>query len=153
MAEKLVTAKTEEKAKELEEEAKKVELKTKKELKPWEQHSAVITIPRFDYNAPSSLPSHSHSGFLITCPISKRGRRVQQKKPCQFLKKYVRSLSILNAEGSESLDVNMSAKKRRISVSTEKELGNSLERKDAADDFGEPESQTDDTKQFKEQVC
>ena len=66
-----MTAKTEEKAKELEEEAMKVELKTKEELKPWEQHSVVITIPRFDYNAPSSLLSHSHSGFLITCPISK----------------------------------------------------------------------------------
>nr|XP_027066505.1 uncharacterized protein LOC113692313 [Coffea arabica] len=77
----------------------KVGLKTKEELKPWEQHSAVITIPRFDYNAPSSLLSLSHSGFLVTCPITK---------------------------------------KRRTSVSTEEELGNSLERKDAANDFGEP---------------
>lgn len=42
----------------------------KKEMTPWEQHSAVISIPRFDYNAPSSLLQHSHSGFLITCPIS-----------------------------------------------------------------------------------
>ena len=56
----------------------------------------------------------------------------------KYALQYVRSLSILNAEGSESLDENMSAKKRRISVSTEEELGNSLERKDAADDFGEP---------------
>ncbi|CDP21747.1 unnamed protein product [Coffea canephora] len=63
VAEKFVTAKTEEKAKEL-------ELKTK-ELKPWEQHSVVITIPRFDYNTSSSLLSHSHSGFLITCPIKR----------------------------------------------------------------------------------
>nr|XP_027100498.1 uncharacterized protein LOC113719489 isoform X3 [Coffea arabica] len=138
MAEKLMTAKTEEKAKELEEEAMKVELKTKEELKPWEQHSAVITIPRFDYNAPSSLLSHSHSGFLITCPIKRE--KSATKEAMSILEKYVRSLSILNAEGSESLDVNMSAKKRRISVSTEEELGNSLERKDAADDFGEPVS-------------
>ncbi|XP_027095400.2 uncharacterized protein [Coffea arabica] len=138
MAEKLMTAKTEEKAKELEEEAMKVELKTKEELKPWEQHSAVITIPRFDYNAPSSLLSHSHSGFLITCPIKRE--KSATKEAMSILEKYVRSLSILNAEGSESLDVNMSAKKRRISVSTEEELGNSLERKDAADDFGEPEN-------------
>ncbi|CDP05398.1 unnamed protein product [Coffea canephora] len=56
----------------------------------------------------------------------------------KYALQYVRSLSILNAEGSESLDENMSAKKRRISVSTEEELGNSLERKDVADDFGEP---------------
>ncbi|XP_027154305.1 uncharacterized protein LOC113758650 isoform X1 [Coffea eugenioides] len=60
------------------------------------------------------------------------------KEAMSIFEKYVRSLSILNAEGSESLDENMSAKKRRISVSTEEELGNSLERKDAADDFGEP---------------
>ncbi|KAL6952494.1 hypothetical protein U1Q18_050068 [Sarracenia purpurea var. burkii] len=39
-------------------------------MKPWEQHSAVISIPRFDYNAPSSLLHHSRSGFLVTCPIS-----------------------------------------------------------------------------------
>ncbi|XP_071928588.1 uncharacterized protein [Coffea arabica] len=45
--------------------------------------------------------------------------------------------STLNAEGFESLDANMSAKSR-ISVSTEEELGNSMERKDADDDFGEP---------------
>nr|XP_027095422.1 uncharacterized protein LOC113715432 isoform X1 [Coffea arabica] len=85
MAEKLVTAKTEEKAKELEEEAMKVELKTKEEMKPWEQHSAVITIPRFDYNAPllsSVIPTPDSSS-----PAPSRGRRVQQKKPCQFLKR------------------------------------------------------------------
>ncbi|XP_071928589.1 uncharacterized protein [Coffea arabica] len=48
--------------------------------------------------------------------------------------------STLNAEGFESLDANMSAKSR-ISVSTEEELGNSMERKDADDDFGEPDPQ------------
>lgn len=46
------------------------ENKEEQEMKPWEQHSAVISIPRFDYNAPSSLLQHSHSGFLITCPLS-----------------------------------------------------------------------------------
>lgn len=44
--------------------------KEEEELKPWEQHSAVISIPRYDYKAPSSLLERSHSGFLITCPIS-----------------------------------------------------------------------------------
>lgn len=39
-------------------------------MSPWEQHSAVINLPRFDYNAPSSLLNNSHSGFLITCTIS-----------------------------------------------------------------------------------
>ncbi|CAM8885241.1 unnamed protein product [Rhodiola kirilowii] len=42
-----------------------------KMLRPWEQHCNVIIIPRFDYNAPSSLLHHSHSGFLITCPIKR----------------------------------------------------------------------------------
>ncbi|KAL5194653.1 hypothetical protein HKD37_20G056690 [Glycine soja] len=41
-----------------------------KGMSPWEQHSAVIKLPRFDYNAPSSLLRNSHSGFLITCTIS-----------------------------------------------------------------------------------
>jgi hypothetical protein len=39
-------------------------------LTPWEQHSSIISIPRFDYKAPSSLLHHSHSGFLVTCNIS-----------------------------------------------------------------------------------
>jgi len=39
-------------------------------MSPWEQHSAVINLPRFDYNAPSSLLRNSHTGFLITCTIS-----------------------------------------------------------------------------------
>ncbi|KEH44342.1 putative THUMP domain-containing protein [Medicago truncatula] len=41
------------------------------EMKPWEQHSSVIRLPRFDYNAPSSLLTHSHSAFLITCTIKR----------------------------------------------------------------------------------
>lgn len=39
-------------------------------LTPWEQHASIISIPRFDYKAPSSLLHHSHSGFLVTCNIS-----------------------------------------------------------------------------------
>lgn len=49
---------------------KQMEGKNKDDMKPWEQHAAVISIPRFDYKAPPSLIQHSHSGFLITCPIS-----------------------------------------------------------------------------------
>ncbi|CAH2038493.1 unnamed protein product [Thlaspi arvense] len=40
-------------------------------LTPWEQHASIISIPRFDYTAPSSLLHHSHSGFLITCTIKR----------------------------------------------------------------------------------
>lgn len=39
-------------------------------MAPWEQHASIISIPRFDYTAPSSLLHHSHSGFLVTCSIS-----------------------------------------------------------------------------------
>jgi hypothetical protein len=39
-------------------------------LQPWEQHAAVINLPRYDYRASGSLLLRSHSGFLITCPIS-----------------------------------------------------------------------------------
>ncbi|CAN8294670.1 unnamed protein product [Cochlearia groenlandica] len=40
-------------------------------LTPWEQHASIISIPRFDYKAPSSLLHHSHSGFLVTCNIKR----------------------------------------------------------------------------------
>ncbi|KAK8617492.1 hypothetical protein V6N13_080406 [Hibiscus sabdariffa] len=36
----------------------------------WEQHVKVISIPRFDYKAHSSLLQRSHSAFLIICTIS-----------------------------------------------------------------------------------
>ncbi|KAF8021054.1 hypothetical protein BT93_G1467 [Corymbia citriodora subsp. variegata] len=63
------------------------EAKTKKtRMTLWEQPSAVISIPRFDYNTPSSLLRRSPSGFLITCPIS-RGRRAPPKKPWRLLEK------------------------------------------------------------------
>ncbi|CAN7134526.1 unnamed protein product [Brassica rapa subsp. narinosa] len=40
-------------------------------MAPWEQHASIISIPRFDYTAPSSLLHHSHSGFLVTCSIKR----------------------------------------------------------------------------------
>ncbi|THU54935.1 hypothetical protein C4D60_Mb11t01300 [Musa balbisiana] len=40
-------------------------------MTPWEQHAAVINLPRYDYAAPSSLLHESRSGFLITCPIKR----------------------------------------------------------------------------------
>ncbi|KAA0067142.1 hypothetical protein E5676_scaffold598G00080 [Cucumis melo var. makuwa] len=42
----------------------------RKTMTPWEQHSAVISLPRFDYNAPSALLHRCQSGFLITCTIN-----------------------------------------------------------------------------------
>ncbi|OIT40469.1 PREDICTED: uncharacterized protein LOC109236758 [Nicotiana attenuata] len=57
------------------------------EMKPWEQHSAVISIPRFDYKASSSLLSHSHSAFLITCPIKRE--KSATKEAIAILEKYI----------------------------------------------------------------
>lgn len=45
-------------------------IEAEKGMAPWEQHSAVITLPRFDYTAPSSILRNSHCGFLVTCTIS-----------------------------------------------------------------------------------
>lgn len=56
-------------------------------MKPWEQHSAVISIPRFDYNASSTLLRHSHSGFLITCPIKRE--KSATKEAISILEKYI----------------------------------------------------------------
>ncbi|MBA0586075.1 hypothetical protein Gorai_016829 [Gossypium raimondii] len=50
--------------------SKKDEEESESSMTPWEQHAKVISIPRFDYKAPSSLLQRSHSGFLITCTIS-----------------------------------------------------------------------------------
>ncbi|XP_026409575.1 uncharacterized protein LOC113304651 [Papaver somniferum] len=49
-------------------------------MPPWEQHSAVISMPRFDYNAPSSLMDYSHSGFFITCSI--KTSNAKKRKIC-----------------------------------------------------------------------
>ncbi|WJX21512.1 hypothetical protein P8452_10940 [Trifolium repens] len=57
------------------------------EMKPWEQHSAVIRLPRFDYNAPSSLLTHSHSAFLITCTIKRE--KSATKEAINILHKFI----------------------------------------------------------------
>ncbi|KAJ4973813.1 hypothetical protein NE237_006987 [Protea cynaroides] len=82
-------------------------------LTPWEQHSAVINLPRFDYNAPSLLLEHFHSGFLITCPI-KREKSATKEAMC-VLQKYVASLSSKNGETVEIVDADVAVKRRKIS--------------------------------------
>ncbi|XP_059278681.1 uncharacterized protein LOC132032902 isoform X2 [Lycium ferocissimum] len=68
-------------------EKEKEEGEKSEEMKPWEQHSAVISIPRFDYNASSSLLRISHSGFLITCPIKRE--KSATKEAIGILEKYI----------------------------------------------------------------
>ncbi|CAA2983146.1 Hypothetical predicted protein [Olea europaea subsp. europaea] len=82
----------------------------KKEMKPWEQHSAVISIPRFDYNAPSALLQHSHSGFLITCPIKRE--KSATKEVMSIFEKYLGSHNSYS-ERMEKLDVDAAAKRRK----------------------------------------
>ncbi|CAH9144032.1 unnamed protein product [Cuscuta epithymum] len=93
-------------------------------MKPWEQHSTVISIPRFDYNASSSILRHSHCGFLITCPL-KREKSATKEAIC-ILEKYIpnadskkRKLCIRSGD-PDSLDCKESGCSNEMS-------GNSLE--------------------------
>ncbi|XP_060196384.1 uncharacterized protein LOC132625822 isoform X3 [Lycium barbarum] len=95
------------------------------EMKPWEQHSAVISIPRFDYNASSSLLRNSHSGFLITCPIKRE--KSATKEAIGILEKYIVS--------------NPDAKRRKICTEDDNEECNGS-REAAADDLVNSESGT-----------
>lgn len=81
----------------------------KEEMKPWEQHSAVIRIPRFDYNAPSSLLHHSHSGFLITCPIKRE--KSATKEAISILEKCLESNGSACLKGS---DASSNVKRRKL---------------------------------------
>ncbi|KAK3222332.1 hypothetical protein Dsin_009357 [Dipteronia sinensis] len=56
-------------------------------MKPWEQHSKIISIPRFDYNAPCSILQRSHSGFLITSTIKRE--KSATKEAISILHQYV----------------------------------------------------------------
>ncbi|KAJ8432994.1 hypothetical protein Cgig2_029444 [Carnegiea gigantea] len=78
------------------------------EMKPWEQHSAVISIPRFDYNAPSLL-RHSHSGFLITCPIKRE--KSATKEAISILEKCLESNGSVCLTGS---DASSNVKRRKL---------------------------------------
>ncbi|XP_071724298.1 uncharacterized protein [Rutidosis leptorrhynchoides] len=64
----------------------KVEANDNDEMKPWEQHSSVILMPRYDYNAPQNLLQRSHSGFLITCTIKRE--KSATKEAMAILDKY-----------------------------------------------------------------
>ncbi|XP_059655239.1 uncharacterized protein LOC132302414 isoform X2 [Cornus florida] len=81
-------------------------------MAPWEQHSAVISIPRFDYNAPSSLLHHSHSGFLVTCPIKRE--KSATKEAMSILEKFIGFFNSGSSEGLEVSDANVAAKRRKI---------------------------------------
>ncbi|XP_054805810.1 uncharacterized protein LOC129308604 isoform X5 [Prosopis cineraria] len=83
-----------------------------KSMAPWEQHSAVISLPRFDYAAPSSILQHSHCGFLVTCTI--RREKSATKEVLSILGKYVDPFKNGGYNGSDSHEKNSTVKRRRM---------------------------------------
>ncbi|XP_021293144.1 uncharacterized protein LOC110423284 [Herrania umbratica] len=99
----------EEERKQLRMESKKgEEEESKTTMTPWEQHASIISIPRFDYKAPSSLLQRSHSAFLITCTIKRE--KSATKEAMSIFSKYVGSFK---SEISGS-DANADSKRRKI---------------------------------------
>ncbi|CAL5339133.1 unnamed protein product [Camellia sinensis] len=121
--------------------AEEMEVKVQEEgervsMKPWEQHSAVISIPRFDYNAPSSLLYHSQSGFLVTCPIKRE--KSATKEAMSILEKCIGIFNCSIHVSSESSDANVAAKRRKLCVlELDSECPSSIESKSAASNFGD----------------
>ncbi|PKU66676.1 uncharacterized protein LOC110111870 isoform X1 [Dendrobium catenatum] len=85
--------------------------KKDEDFKPWEQHSAVISIPRYDYKAPSSLLERSHSGFLITCPIKREKSATKEAIP--ILEKHMKFVCTNDFERSEPCSKIVVAKRRK----------------------------------------
>uniref|UniRef100_A0A0D3F8R8 THUMP domain-containing protein n=1 Tax=Oryza barthii TaxID=65489 RepID=A0A0D3F8R8_9ORYZ len=85
-------------------------------LQPWEQHAAVINLPRYDYRASGSLLLRSHSGFLITCPIKRE--KSATKEAISILENSIGHANSYSSEKSEPSDTEVSAKKRKICSET-----------------------------------
>ncbi|KAL4358215.1 hypothetical protein AHAS_Ahas09G0264400 [Arachis hypogaea] len=94
-------------------------------MSPWEQHSAVIKLPRFDYNAPSTLLHGSHSGFLITCTIKRE--KSATKEAISILHKFARPFSKGSYNILNDLKDDNASKKTR--VCTEDDAGECLDNK------------------------
>lgn len=103
------------------------------EMKPWEQHSAVISIPRFDYKAPTSLLHRSFAGFLVTCPIKRE--KSATKEAMSILDKYLGALNTCSSEGEE--DPQNVTKRRKVVVSETEECINDIENKNENNDVRE----------------
>ncbi|CAN1288572.1 hypothetical protein LINPERPRIM_LOCUS19933 [Linum perenne] len=80
-----------------------------KGMTPWEQHAGIISIPRYDYKAPSSLLQYSHSGFLLTCSIK---REKSATKEAMFIfQKYIGSSNCGNIGDDRVPDVTNKRRK------------------------------------------
>ncbi|KAK3154879.1 hypothetical protein QOZ80_2BG0196160 [Eleusine coracana subsp. coracana] len=104
------------------------------ELQPWEQHAAVINLPRYDYRASGSLLLRSCSGFLITCPIKRE--KSATKEAISILDKYIGNVNVL--ENLEPCDLKIAAKKRKLCSETTENMEEAVinEHTDASDSIG-----------------
>ncbi|KAF5795377.1 putative THUMP domain-containing protein [Helianthus annuus] len=94
------------------------------EMKPWEQHSAVISIPRYDYKAPSSLLRRSFSGFLVTCPIKRE--KSATKEAMAILHKYLGAINTRDSIAEEDPQ-NIVSKRRKVVTTGTEECTNDVE--------------------------
>ncbi|PON79184.1 hypothetical protein PanWU01x14_013000 [Parasponia andersonii] len=117
-------------------------LKSSSSMKPWEQHGGVISIPRFDYNAPSSLLQYSHSGFLITCTIKRE--KSATKEAMSILGRYVGSFTTCSNETLDNSDENLVSKRRKTCMEDlDSECIHDYESKAAADDSEDKSVESD----------
>ncbi|XP_022633619.1 uncharacterized protein LOC111241113 [Vigna radiata var. radiata] len=101
-------------------------------MSPWEQHAAVINLPRFDYNAPSSLLRNSHSGFLITCTLKRE--KSATKEAIVILRKFVEPGHF---DSSNNLNENSISKRRNLIDDAGEECLDSKETESATADSGD----------------
>jgi len=87
-----------------------------RELQPWEQHAAVINLPRYDYRASGSILLRSHSGFLITCPIKRE--KSATKEAISILGEYISHASSHSSENLEPCCMEAASKKRKVCSET-----------------------------------
>ncbi|KAD2804452.1 hypothetical protein R6Q59_030063 [Mikania micrantha] len=106
------------------------------EMKPWEQHSAVISIPRYDYKAPTSFLNRSFSGFLVTCPIKRE--KSATKEAMSILDKYLGDINTCDSKAEEEPQ-NIFPKRRKVDMTKTEECINDIENKTLNENNGDCE--------------
>ncbi|KAL4363276.1 hypothetical protein GQ457_04G010050 [Hibiscus cannabinus] len=125
----------EEERKKLNMESNKAEEERESPMTPWEQHAKVISIPRFDYKAPSSLLQRSHSAFLVTCTIKRE--KSATKEATSIFSKYVGPFNGDTPGSSGSSDANSDTKRRKICTEEiDQSIGNNVDSPEITDGAG-----------------
>ncbi|XP_052484344.1 uncharacterized protein LOC105794347 isoform X2 [Gossypium raimondii] len=109
--------------------SKKDEEESESSMTPWEQHAKVISIPRFDYKAPSSLLQRSHS----------EREKSATKEAMAIFSKYVGPFNgdddTLGCSGNS--DANADIKRRKIyTEEIDQNIGNSVDSSEITDAAG-----------------